>query len=83
MTQNNRNPVDHAKLRKELETIAEYLQAGGSLEEILAQIRGVAEEQPPETPPGEGSEENGAGGEESPPETPPETPPEEDPPAEE
>lgn len=63
------NPVDHAKLRQELEIIAEYLQAGGTLEEILEQIRGVAEEAPPETPPGEGSGETGDSGEETPPET--------------
>ncbi len=65
------NPLDLAKLRAELNTIAEYLQAGGSPEEILATLQDLAQGTPPEEEPGESNEDPG----ETPPEDPPADPP--------
>lgn len=71
----NPSTVDMTNLRKELEALAEYLQAGGDPEEMLAALQELAQDTPPE---GNG-EENEGNGEETPPETPPEAPPETDP----
>lgn len=65
--------VDMTNLTKELEALAEYLQAGGDPEEMLAALQELAQGTPPE---GETGETEGDG-EDTPPEDPPETPPEE------
>lgn len=75
----NPSTVDMTNLRKELEALAEYLQAGGDPEEMLAALQELAQDTPPETPPEGNGEENEGNGEETPPETPPEAPPETDP----
>ena len=59
--------VDLAKLREELNALAEFLQAGGSPEELLETLQGMAQEAPTE----EETDGEGATDGETPPETPP------------
>lgn len=71
------NTLDMTKLKEELTALAEYLQAGGDPESMLAALREVAAGAPPETPPEGETGETEGDGEDTPPETPPEAPPSE------